>query len=92
MIDATNIRLTDKIDLTSSKYRYSGDFCRRERKKIDRFENCFVFQDYLLCHDDDIHGTVEGRRIAYIYYLVPHDWEEKDGGALDLFETDGKIQ
>lgn len=50
----------------------------------------FCFEDYLLCHDDDIHGTVEGRRIAFIYYLVPENWKETDGGALDLFATDGK--
>jgi Rps23 Pro-64 3,4-dihydroxylase Tpa1-like proline 4-hydroxylase len=43
-----------------------------------------------LCHDDDIHGTIEGRRIAFIYYLVPEDWKETDGGTLDLFDTDGK--
>ena len=47
-------------------------------------------EDYLLCHDDDIHGTVEGRRIAFIYYLVSEDWKETDGGTLDLFSTDGK--
>lgn len=40
--------------------------------------------DVLLCHDDEL----EGRRIAYIYYLVPPDWEEKDGGSLHLFCTD----
>jgi prolyl 3-hydroxylase /prolyl 3,4-dihydroxylase len=50
----------------------------------------FLFEDYLLCHDDDIHGTVEGRRIAFIYYLVPEDWSETDGGMLDLFATDGR--
>jgi Rps23 Pro-64 3,4-dihydroxylase Tpa1-like proline 4-hydroxylase len=51
----------------------------------------FVFSsDYLLCHDDDIHGTIEGRRIAFIYYLVPDDWKETDGGTLDLFDTDSK--
>ena len=42
-----------------------------------------------MCHDDDIQGTVEGRRIAFIYYLVPDDWKDSDGGTLDLFETDG---
>lgn len=36
--------------------------------------------DYLLCHDDQL----EARRFAYIYYLSP-DWEEKDGGDLQLF-------
>ena len=35
-----------------------------------------TIKDVLLCHDDEL----EGRRIAYIYYLVPPDWEEKDGG------------
>ena len=35
-----------------------------------------ILKDVLLCHDDEL----EGRRIAYIYYLVPADWEEKDGG------------
>jgi prolyl 3-hydroxylase /prolyl 3,4-dihydroxylase len=38
----------------------------------------------LLCHDDEL----ERRRIAYILYLVPEDWDEKDGGQLDLFDVD----
>lgn len=38
----------------------------------------------LLCHDDEL----EGRRIAFIIYLVPDDWAEKDGGTLDLFDAD----
>ena len=38
--------------------------------------------DYLLCHDDEL----EGRRIAFIMYLVP-DWSEEDGGLLELFNT-----
>lgn len=29
----------------------------------------------LLCHDDEL----EGRRIAYIIYLVPKDWQDEDG-------------
>ncbi|OXB57890.1 hypothetical protein ASZ78_009496 [Callipepla squamata] len=40
--------------------------------------------DVLLCHDDEL----EGRRIAFILYLVP-PWEKSDGGTLDLFSTDG---
>ncbi|XP_029184830.2 prolyl 3-hydroxylase OGFOD1-like isoform X1 [Acropora millepora] len=40
--------------------------------------------DVLLCHDDEL----EGRRIAYIFYLVPKDWTANDGGTLDLFCTD----
>jgi len=39
--------------------------------------------DTLLCHDDEL----EGRRVAFIYYLVP-DWSLEDGGSLDLFDTD----
>lgn len=37
-----------------------------------------IYQEgsYLQCHDDKL----EGRRIAYIYYLVPEDWSEKEGG------------
>ena len=41
--------------------------------------------DMLLCHDDEL----EKRRLAFIYYLVP-PWDDKDGGMLDLFDTDGK--
>ncbi|XP_028404609.1 prolyl 3-hydroxylase OGFOD1-like isoform X2 [Dendronephthya gigantea] len=39
--------------------------------------------DVLLCHDDEL----EGRRIAYIFYLVP-PWTKNDGGSLDLYTTD----
>lgn len=35
-------------------------------------------QDILLCHDDEL----EGRRIAYIFYLVPKDWTASDGGIV----------
>ena len=48
----------------------------------------FVFPlitDTLLCHDDEL----EGRRIAYIIYLV-NSWSQEDGGTLDLFNVDGK--
>ncbi len=41
-------------------------------------------KDYLLCHDDEL----EGRKIAYIYYLS-EDFSEKEGGALALLEDDG---
>ncbi|XP_059366293.1 prolyl 3-hydroxylase OGFOD1-like [Carassius carassius] len=43
--------------------------------------------DVLLCHDDEL----EGRRVAFILYLVP-PWEVKDGGTLDLFSTDEHFQ
>lgn len=39
--------------------------------------------DILLCHDDEL----EGRRIAYILYLVDDDWSSSDGGTLDLFNV-----
>lgn len=40
---------------------------------------------YLLCHDDDL----AARRIAFILYLVPEDWDAaRDGGTLDLFESE----
>lgn len=42
----------------------------------------------LLCHDDEL----EGRRIAFILYLVPSSWSKKDGGTLDLFNLDGELQ
>lgn len=34
--------------------------------------------DRLLCHDDEL----EGRRIAFIYYLVPPSWSKEDGGEF----------
>lgn len=37
----------------------------------------------LLCHDDEL----QGRRIAYILYLVDEPWMEEDGGHLDLFDA-----
>ena len=40
--------------------------------------------DRLLCHDDEL----EGRRIAFILYLVAEDWNEEDAGHLDLFNVD----
>ena len=38
--------------------------------------------DRLLCHDDEL----EGRRIAFIIYMVPRDWNQADAGHLDLFQ------
>lgn len=43
-----------------------------------------IFTDVLLCHDDEL----EGRRVAFIFYLLP-PWNPSDGGALDLYSTDG---
>uniref|UniRef100_A0A6Q2Y482 Prolyl 4-hydroxylase alpha subunit domain-containing protein n=1 Tax=Esox lucius TaxID=8010 RepID=A0A6Q2Y482_ESOLU len=47
----------------------------------------YQYTDVLLCHDDEL----EGRRVAFILYLVP-SWEISDGGTLDLFSTDGNFQ
>ena len=60
--------------------------------KVDFTSSRYDFSDYLLCHDDDIHddSNKKGRRIAFVYYLVPEDWSNEDGGNLDLFKVDGK--
>lgn len=42
--------------------------------------------DVLLCHDDEL----EGRRVAFILYLVP-PWHCSDGGTLDLYSTDSEF-
>lgn len=47
----------------------------------------YNYTDTLLCHDDEL----EGRRFAFILYLVP-EWTEADGGSLDLYSTDEKAQ
>ncbi|XP_067327107.1 prolyl 3-hydroxylase OGFOD1 isoform X2 [Anolis sagrei] len=47
----------------------------------------YQYTDALLCHDDEL----EGRRIAFILYLVP-PWKDSDGGTLDLFSTDEHCQ
>ena len=57
--------------------------------KIDMTSSKYELTDYLLCHDDDIHGEEEGRRIAFVYYLVPNDWSMNDGGQLDLIKVNG---
>ncbi|KOC66491.1 2-oxoglutarate and iron-dependent oxygenase domain-containing protein 1 [Habropoda laboriosa] len=52
-------------------------------KKISMSSSCYYDTDYLLCHDDNMGD----RRIAFILYLSKN-WTTKDGGALDLFDTD----
>ncbi|XP_022072467.1 prolyl 3-hydroxylase OGFOD1 [Acanthochromis polyacanthus] len=47
----------------------------------------YEYTDVLLCHDDEL----EGRRVAFILYLVP-PWQSSDGGALDLYTTDSNFQ
>ena len=47
----------------------------------DLFASVYRDTNYLLCHDDQI----EDRKIAFIVYLVSDDWNEKDGGALNIY-------
>uniref|UniRef100_UPI00398EA834 prolyl 3-hydroxylase OGFOD1 isoform X2 n=1 Tax=Pristiophorus japonicus TaxID=55135 RepID=UPI00398EA834 len=47
----------------------------------------YEYTDVLLCHDDEL----EGRRIAFILYLVP-EWATSDGGTLDLYDADDRYQ
>ncbi|XP_044517342.1 prolyl 3-hydroxylase OGFOD1 [Gracilinanus agilis] len=47
----------------------------------------YEYTDILLCHDDEL----EGRRIAFILYLVP-PWDKSLGGTLDLYSTDEHFQ
>ncbi|XP_075289899.1 prolyl 3-hydroxylase OGFOD1 [Opisthocomus hoazin] len=54
---------------------------------IDIFCAKYEYTDVLLCHDDEL----EGRRIAFILYLMPA-WEKSDGGTLDLYSTDEHFQ
>ena len=57
--------------------------------KIDISCSKYIFGNYLLCHDDDIKSldNYEGRRLAFIYYLVDKDWNDEDGGHLQIFNT-----
>ncbi|CAG2103759.1 unnamed protein product, partial [Medioppia subpectinata] len=74
----TNLSLNDNIALTVSRY---------EQNVIDSHLIDGILSsisDYLLCHDDD--DQIDGRRVAFILYLVP-DWKTSDGGLLDLFDV-----
>ncbi|XP_065834809.1 prolyl 3-hydroxylase OGFOD1-like [Oscarella lobularis] len=50
--------------------------------QVDSTFSEYKYTDTLLCHDDEL----EGRRIAFIFYLVP-EWKDTDGGLLELFDT-----
>ncbi|XP_030059563.1 LOW QUALITY PROTEIN: prolyl 3-hydroxylase OGFOD1 [Microcaecilia unicolor] len=54
---------------------------------IDMSCAMYNYTDILLCHDDEL----EGRRIAFILYLVP-PWGKMDGGTLDLYSIDEHFQ
>ncbi|MBI5066534.1 2OG-Fe(II) oxygenase [Candidatus Woesearchaeota archaeon] len=51
------------------------------KNKADIAGTLYQNTDYLLCHDDEL----EGRKIAYLFYLT--NMEEKKGGSLNLLES-----
>lgn len=53
--------------------------------KTDIAGTLYESTDYLLCHDDQL----EGRKIAYLFYFT--DFEESDGGSLNLFSSKNNI-
>ena len=53
---------------------------------VDMSGSLYKSCDYLLCHDD----RLEGRKIAYVYYLS-ENFNREDGGAFVMFySADGK--
>jgi Rps23 Pro-64 3,4-dihydroxylase Tpa1-like proline 4-hydroxylase len=52
--------------------------------KIDMSGFSYTDGDYLLCHDDQL----EGRKVAYVYYLSTLSTNQ--GGALALLDSDRK--
>lgn len=67
----TGIKLDDKVDISSHIY----------RKGKEQVARSYSIGSTLLCHDDEL----EGRRIAFILYMVPADWSEEDGGLRSRF-------
>ena len=55
-------------------------------RQVDMSATLYTNGCHLLCHDD----RNETRRIAFILYLTPKMWSEKDGGALRFFGSDPK--
>ena len=95
--DLLNFR--QSFDLSQSNDSLIGSFLSSLKKQILHFISestgfgldsvslsfaNYSFGDYLLCHDD----RLENRKIAFIFYLVPEDWKEEDGGTLDLFRSE----
>ena len=57
-----------------------------EEDGLDLFCARYQHTDTLLCHDDEL----EGRKVAFIFYLTEESWSEEDGGLLELFRTDAR--
>ncbi|KAK3562209.1 hypothetical protein QTP86_030355 [Hemibagrus guttatus] len=73
------VDLETTVDISCAKYEHTDEEC-------NLCFMSFIFPssaDVLLCHDDEL----EGRRVAFILYLVP-PWDLSDGGTLDLYNTD----
>jgi len=62
-----------------------GKITGKKLRKADMAGTLYIDTDYLLCHDD----RLEGRKIAYVYYLS-EDFKEKDGGAFVLLDSKNK--
>ena len=87
LLHSNNLILKDFVSLLSSAEIL--DFMQRTTKlklngRIDLFGSIYQDTDYLLPHDDQ----VPGRKIAFMLYL--NDLEEKDGGALVLYQSKNK--
>src|SRR3989338_8461548 len=85
LISSDNPAIKEFYDLLSSnEFIHLMEKLTGERlsQKIDMQSHSMTAGDYLLFHDD----VVEGRKIAYIAYLAK-DFEEKDGGRLQLFDV-----
>uniref|UniRef100_A0A915AS86 Prolyl 4-hydroxylase alpha subunit domain-containing protein n=1 Tax=Parascaris univalens TaxID=6257 RepID=A0A915AS86_PARUN len=52
-------------------------------EKVSLTGSLYKFTDLLLPHDDQL----EGRKFAFILYLV-NDWHEEDGGQLKIYNCD----
>ncbi len=93
--EVLQVDLEVTVDISCAKYEHTGkpsDHFSTNHKEMlcswctlmGLLSLAALCADILLCHDDEL----EGRRVAFILYLVP-PWEVKDGGTLDLFSTDG---
>lgn len=89
--DVLGVELQPTVDISCARYEYTGELTHETEAATmdldfyDLIVMFFFFQDVLLCHDDEL----EGRRVAFILYLVP-PWQSCDGGTLDLYSTDSE--
>lgn len=87
--EVLGIELEATVDISCAKYEYTGKFWYTIWQSLSFLFFSHILSsrlDVLLCHDDEL----EGRRVAFILYLVP-PWQRSDGGTLDLYSTDGEF-